>query len=49
MSIGATINDGGGQRDFFNGGIAITSVYNRALSDLEILQNFYATRERFGL
>jgi hypothetical protein len=33
----------------FNGSIAITRVYNRALSALEVTQNFAATRGRFGL
>jgi hypothetical protein len=32
-----------------NGSIAITSIYNRALSATEVLQNFEATRERFGV
>jgi hypothetical protein len=31
------------------GSIAITSMYNRALSATEVLQNFEATRERFGV
>jgi hypothetical protein len=33
----------------FNGNISQTSVYNRTLSSSEILQNFNATRSRFGL
>lgn len=33
----------------FNGNIAMVSVYNRALSDSEILQNFNATRGRFQI
>ena len=33
----------------FNGNIAMVSVYNRALSDSEILQNFNATRGRFKI
>lgn len=33
----------------FNGRIFITQVYNRALSDTEITQNFNATRGRFGV
>ena len=35
--------------NFFNGKIAITDIYDRALSDTEILQNFNATKTRFGL
>ena len=34
---------------FWNGDIAMTSLYNRALSGSEILQNFEVTRERFGV
>jgi hypothetical protein len=33
----------------FNGSIATTQIYNRALSDAEILQNYNATKTRFGL
>jgi hypothetical protein len=33
----------------FKGNISFTHMYNRALSDQEILQNFNATRARFGL
>jgi hypothetical protein len=32
-----------------NGNIAVVSLYNRALSASEILQNFNATRARFGV
>ena len=39
-----------GSNDYpIRGNIAIASVYNRALSASEVLQNFEATRERFGL
>jgi hypothetical protein len=34
---------------FFNGNIALASIYNRALSAAEIRQNFNATRGRFGI
>ncbi len=34
---------------FFNGNIANLLIYNRALSATEILQNFNATRGRFGI
>lgn len=33
----------------FKGNIAYVSIYNRALSQQEILQNFNATRARFGI
>ena len=33
----------------FNGSISITKLYNRALSASEILQNYQAQKERFGL
>lgn len=33
----------------FTGGIAIAQLYNRALSDTEILQNFNSTKSRFGI
>jgi hypothetical protein len=33
----------------FNGNIAQTSIYNRALSPQEVLQNYNATRARFGV
>jgi hypothetical protein len=32
----------------FNGNIATTQVYNRALTATEILQNYNATKSRFG-
>jgi hypothetical protein len=33
----------------FNGNIASTQIYNRALSATEVLQNYNATKTRFGL
>lgn len=33
----------------FNGNIAQVSIYNKALSDTEVLQNFNALRGRFGI
>jgi hypothetical protein len=33
----------------FNGRMAIVMAYNRALSDNEVIQNFNATRSRFGI
>ena len=44
-----TFNIGGPSGDSVNGNIAIMRVYNRALSEQEILQNYNATRKRFGL
>jgi hypothetical protein len=34
---------------YFNGNIAQVSIYNKALTAAEILQNFNATKSRFGL
>jgi hypothetical protein len=34
---------------YYNGNIANTQIYNRALSAQEVLQNYNATRTRFGL
>jgi hypothetical protein len=54
-----TLNTGGnkilvGERDDYpydnmNGTISMVSIYNRALSDGEVKQNFNATRKRFGI
>jgi len=49
MSLGGTVNDGGGLRDWLKGNIATTHIYNRALSTQEVLQNFNALRGRFGI
>jgi hypothetical protein len=38
-----------GSNQFFNGRIAQVQIYNRALSAQEILQNYNATKYRFGL
>jgi hypothetical protein len=35
--------------DYFGGNISIVQIYNRALSATEILQNYNATKGRFGL
>ena len=35
--------------EYFNGNIASVKIYNRALSSSEILQNYNATKGRFGL
>jgi hypothetical protein len=34
---------------YLNGSLSITRIYNRALSSTEVLQNFNATKSRFGL
>jgi hypothetical protein len=33
----------------WSGNVAITQIYNRALSDQEVLQNYNSTKSRFGL
>jgi hypothetical protein len=38
-----------GSLELFQGRIANVSVYNRALSATEVLQNFNAQKSRFGL
>ena len=39
----------GGNVNFFNGNIANTQIYNRALSATEIAQNYNAQKSRFNL
>jgi hypothetical protein len=34
---------------YHNGNIANISVYNRGLTDVEVLQNYNSTKSRFGL
>lgn len=36
-------------QEFFQGNISSVRIYNRALTDTEILQNYNATKSRFGL
>jgi len=38
-----------GNENFLNGSIGLTQIYNRALSITEVLQNYNATKGRFGL
>jgi hypothetical protein len=45
----ATIGSFDSSQLYFNGNIAMTQIYNRALSASEILQNYNATKGRFGL
>ena len=47
-SIGAAYISAGYAR-FFTGRIATTQIYNRALNATEVLQNYNATKTRFGL
>jgi len=47
FSIGNTQGVGGG--NFSTGNIASVQIYNRALSDQEVLQNYNAQKSRFGL
>jgi hypothetical protein len=42
-------SDGGLVGRYYNGRIAMVQLYNRALTDTEILQNFNATRGRYGV
>jgi hypothetical protein len=46
LSIGAV---GGNTTYNFNGNISQTLIYNRALSSQEVLQNYNATKSRYGL
>jgi len=39
----------GANNDFLNGNYAVAKIYNRVLTDIEIQQNFNATRGRFGI
>ena len=49
FNIGAYQSSNGSINSYFPGNIAITQVYNKALSSDEITQNFNATKTRFGL
>jgi len=40
-------NEGGGRQ--FSGGIAVVRIYNRALNNYEVYENFQAQRGRFGI
>jgi hypothetical protein len=44
-----TFNDINGGSIYTNGNNAVALVYNRALSDAEIMTNFNAVKSRFGL
>jgi hypothetical protein len=45
IKLGGQVSAGG----YLNGRISTTQIYNRALSAQEILQNYNATKSRFGL
>lgn len=49
MSIGAYGGTSGSNAYFYNGNIGVVRVYNRALSADEVMQNFNATRGRYGV
>jgi len=49
VNIGGSIFGGaGGNQNTFNGKIPIVQIYNRDLSDAEVLQNFNSLRSRFA-
>ena len=49
MSVGAFGGTSGSNAYFYNGNIGVVRVYNRALSATEVIQNFNATRGRYGI
>ena len=49
FTVGGQASNPFGQSRLFNGNIALTQIYNRALSAQEVLQNYNATKTRFGL
>ena len=49
MSIGVYGGFNGGRGYYYNGNIAVVKVYNKQLSEPEVLQNFNALRGRFGI
>ena len=49
FNIGAYQSGNGSINSYFPGNIAITQVYDKALSSDEVTQNFNATKTRFGL
>jgi hypothetical protein len=50
LTLAANPNTGGTAfQDFFNGNISIVHIYNKSLSASEVLQNYNATKGRFGL
>lgn len=49
MSIGAYGGYAGGRDYYYNGKIAIVNVYNRNLTETEVLQNYNALKGRFNI
>lgn len=50
MCLGSYVNNSGTTPSLsFNGFISNAQIYNKALTQLEILQNYNATKKRFGL
>jgi len=49
MSASTTIAHSPGTSEYLDGKLATVQIYNRALSATEILQNYNATKSRFGL
>ena len=49
LTIGQRRNAGSSSNSSFSGAISQVQIYNRALSEQEILQNFNATRFRYGV
>lgn len=48
-TVEVQIGNGGIASQYINGNIAQAKIYNRALSSTEVLQNYNATKTRFGL
>jgi hypothetical protein len=49
MSIGVYGGFSGGRGYYYNGNLSMCRIYNRALTATEVLQNFNATKGRYGL
>lgn len=49
MSIGAYGGNSGSNSYWYNGALSICRVYNRVLTAAEVLQNFNATKGRYGI
>lgn len=49
MSIACYGGNSGSYSYLFNGGIAVTRIYSRALSPSEVQQNYNVQKARFGL
>ena len=49
FNVGGQVSQPGGQNRLSNGSVSNIQIYNRALSATEVLQNYNATKTRFGL